>query len=276
MGKGMRLNSTADICGRAAALAMLIASASVPAAAQTQPFEAVQGKKTWRLEVGGGAVYGFAPFGDDPNRLNVAPWASFTYRDRIYANLLDGLGVNLVKRETLHAGLQLRPQYGQDTELEGLELPGLGADLTAYAFADAPLGFVVGGRLQQDISGVSDGLAWFASAARRDVTPIGLLQTSAYMRGSDAGRARTYFGVTEAEEAATGIDAYTPDGGPQAAGIALLMMTPLGERFGVGAFANYERVLGDAADSPLVARSDAKEDIVRFGLIFVRRWSSAD
>ena len=42
-----------------------------------------------------------------------------------------------------------------------------------------------------------------------------------------------------------------------------------GERYGVGAFANYERLLGNSADSPIVRH----KDVWRAGLIVVRRFS---
>ncbi|WP_031549161.1 MipA/OmpV family protein [Parvularcula oceani] len=246
------------------------------AEAQTQPFERILDDTTWNLEVGGGGVYGFAPLGDDPYKLNFTPWVSFSHRDRVYANLLDGVGYNVVKTDRLRMGAQLRPSYTLDSDVEGLDRPSTGVDLTGYAFTRLPANFVVGGRIERDVTGASDGFAYYASLARRDITRIGLLQSTVYTRAGGDRRARAYYGVTEAEEAATGIDGFEPDGGFQAVGAGFLMMTPIGDRYAIGAFANYERVLGDAARSPLVRRSEAEENILRTGVVLVRRFTSTN
>ena len=54
------------------------------------------------------------------------------------------------------------------------------------------------------------------------------------------------------------------------AGVALFLAVPVGERFGVGGFVNYERRLGDVKDSPLVDGAD----VWRAGVIGVVRFSS--
>lgn len=66
--------------------------------------------------------------------------------------------------------------------------------------------------------------------------------------------ARTYFGVTPREAAATGVAAYSPDGGPQAAGVVVSARRQLNRRWGMFGYAKYDRLLGDAADSPVVGR----------------------
>jgi hypothetical protein len=71
--------------------------------------------------------------------------------------------------------------------------------------------------------------------------------------------------------AVPGLTAYDPKGGLNQVGVAFLMMTPIGDKYAVGTFANYERILGDAADSPLIERF-GQQDEYRGGLIVVRRF----
>ncbi|MCI4592561.1 MipA/OmpV family protein [Sphingobium sp. BYY-5] len=66
--------------------------------------------------------------------------------------------------------------------------------------------------------------------------------------------AKTYFAVTPREAAATGLPAYRPDGGLFAAGVALGARRQLSRRWGVFGYAKYDRLLGTAADSPIVDR----------------------
>ncbi len=237
--------------------------------AQTQPYKSVQEQKLWSLEVGGGPVYGFSANGGSTRETNLTPWISFTYDNRFYVNGLDGVGYNLIHVDDLRVGGQLRPRYASGNAAGGtLERPDFGIDATVYAFKRLAHNVVVGGRVTHDLSGVSDGTQLFASVGHQKVTRVGLLQTIGYVRAGDRKVVSAYYGITPADSIASGLPAYSPGGGVQNAGVAALLMVPFGDRYGAGGFINYERVLGDAADSPLVDRAN----IWRAGLIVVRRF----
>jgi outer membrane protein len=61
-----------------------------------------------------------------------------------------------------------------------------------------------------------------------------------------------YFGVTPAVAGATGLAALDPDGGIYAVGGIANFTHRLGRNWGVQAYAGYDRLIGDAADSPIV------------------------
>lgn len=61
-----------------------------------------------------------------------------------------------------------------------------------------------------------------------------------------------YFGVTPAVAGATGLAALDPDGGVYAVGAISNFTHRLGRNWGVQAYAGYDRLVGDAADSPIV------------------------
>jgi outer membrane scaffolding protein for murein synthesis (MipA/OmpV family) len=61
-----------------------------------------------------------------------------------------------------------------------------------------------------------------------------------------------YFGVTPAVAGATGLAALDPDGGIYAVGGIANFTHRLGRNWGVQAYAGYDRLVGDAADSPIV------------------------
>lgn len=69
---------------------------------------------------------------------------------------------------------------------------------------------------------------------------------------SDAKYQRAYFGVTPAVALATGLPAYRPSGGIHAVAVASGLSTQFNERFGMFGYARYERLVGDAAKSPIV------------------------
>lgn len=255
-------------------LALLTAAfAGLPAAAlaQSQPFQPVEAPQTWKVDVGGGFVRGFSVSGDKAEDFNFTAWGSASYRDIVYANGLDGLGWNAIKRDGFHAGVQLRPRFAAG-DIDGMDRPDLGADAALYAFKRLPGNIVVGGRIQHDATRDDAGLEYYGSVSHQRVTPIGLLQTMAYMRGGSDERVQRYYGVTAQEAANTDYAAFTPSGGLSAAGAAALLAVPIGDRYGVGAFFNYEQRLGDIKDSPLIE----DDHVWRAGVIGVVRFNSGD
>ena len=69
---------------------------------------------------------------------------------------------------------------------------------------------------------------------------------------SDGRYQRAYFGVTPAAAVATGLPAYRPSGGIHGAALASGLSYQFSPRIGAFGFARYERLLGDAARSPVV------------------------
>ena len=69
---------------------------------------------------------------------------------------------------------------------------------------------------------------------------------------SDGRYQRAYFGVTPAAAVATGLPTYRPSGGIHAAALASGLSYQFNPRIGAFGFARYERLLGDAARSPVV------------------------
>jgi outer membrane scaffolding protein for murein synthesis (MipA/OmpV family) len=77
-------------------------------------------------------------------------------------------------------------------------------------------------------------------------------------------------GVSAEQAPGSGYQPYEASGGLSGAGAVAFLAIPIGERFGVGGFVNYEQRLGDTKDSPLFE----DEGVWRAGLIGVVRFSS--
>ena len=224
------------------------------ALAQSQPYEQMRpAPDGWTVDLGVGALYSKDSGGDTGSETRVVPWVSANYRDVVYLSAIDGLGWNAIKTDDFRAGLQLRPRFSPE-DIEGLDLdrPDFGADVAAYAFKRLPGNIVVGGRVSRDVTDVSEGTEYYASVGHQRVTPIGLMNVSVYARGGDAKLA----------------DAYSPDSGLQGAGASLFLLVPINDKWAAGALVNYERRLGDVADSPL----SQEDDTIRTGVFFARRF----
>jgi outer membrane scaffolding protein for murein synthesis (MipA/OmpV family) len=72
---------------------------------------------------------------------------------------------------------------------------------------------------------------------------------------------RAYFGVTPAVATASGLPAFTADGGVQAIGVTAGAIRQLTPRWGLYGYAKYDRLVADAARSPLVRRFGSRDQL---------------
>ena len=76
---------------------------------------------------------------------------------------------------------------------------------------------------------------------------------------SDDRYQEAWFGVTPDAALTSGLPAYDPGGGVQAYGAAASFLTQLGPRWGIYTYAKYDRLTGDAADSPIVRQLGSRD-----------------
>lgn len=93
----------------------------------------------------------------------------------------------------------------------------------------------------------SGGADWVARDGDRWLFSLGPRVTWSNSRYQDA-----WFGITPETSIATGLPAYDPGGGVQAVGATASFLTELGPNWGINTYVKYDRLIGDAADSPLV------------------------
>jgi outer membrane scaffolding protein for murein synthesis (MipA/OmpV family) len=83
--------------------------------------------------------------------------------------------------------------------------------------------------------------------------------------------ANTYFGVTAAESAASGLAAYDAKGGLVSAGVELGATYALNDTWGVDGAVRWDKYMGDAKDSPIVQQGKDNNVSLRIGM--TRRFS---
>jgi outer membrane protein len=81
------------------------------------------------------------------------------------------------------------------------------------------------------------------------------------VRFSNARYQRTYFGVSPAVSLATGLPIYQPGSGIYAVAMTGGVTYALNNRWGLFGFARYERLLGDAAKSPIVRELGSRNQL---------------
>lgn len=232
--------------------------------------------KGWTVDIGAGGLATPDYEGSDDYEGRALPYIGFSWRDRAFFNPVQGLGYNVIRNDGLRVGVLVRPRFGRDAD-DNPALRGFGdidtaveAGLTVEKRLGA--GWTLGGRVTHDVSGVHEGTVGLLGLSRTQKTPLGLLIVGGELRGVDGNYNQTYFGVTPQQALNAGRSPYRAGGGLQSAGVNALLFTPLGKQSGLLTFVGYDRILGDAADSPLV-RVSGSPDQFKAGVFYAWRFS---
>ena len=267
--------------GGVAAAAMAVAMSAAPAKAQ--PFqEPHQGDE---LTVGLGVAVAPDYEGADEYRVIPAPsisWktSAFTLRTRG-----PGIEIDLVPGQGFGAGPILRYDFGRDDADDSAvaRLPDIEGSLEAGGFVSAALPVAsLGGSpllatfraeatqgLGDDGHGGLEAKGSVGLLAPGDPLTLGVNLSTTW---ADEDYMRAYFGVTAAGAAASGLPVYTPDPGIKDVGVNLFASYKLTQNWSATAAAGYTRLIGDAADSPIVGQRGSENQFFgAFGLSYTFR-----
>jgi len=145
----------------------------------------------------------------------------------------------------------------------GAPLDKVGFSVEAGAFVQ----YAVSGSLRlraEGRKGLSGHEAWTGQAGADWIARDGdkwLFSLGPRLTLSDRRYHRAYFGVTAAESSRTGLPAYRPGGGVQAVGATAGAIRSLGGRWGLYGYAKYDRLVGDAARSPVVRAFGSRDQL---------------
>jgi MipA family protein len=184
----------------------------------------------------------------------------------------DGIGIGLLgKNSVVDFGPLIQFQGERDEEDVGAAVGDVDFTVEAGAFVNFNISpnFRIRLEGQKGIGG-HDGLvgtvaADFAVRGGNDT----LFTIGPRLRVNDDEYARAYFGVTPAVALATGLPVYDPDGGIRAVGAVAGITHQISRSFGVYGYAGYDRLVGDAADSPIVRNFGSRDQFSAGLALFV-------
>ncbi|WP_343519162.1 MipA/OmpV family protein [Sphingomonas sp.] len=216
----------------------------------------------WQVMLGAGAIYAPDYEGSDEFEVQPFPFVSVAYRDLAYVRGPE-IGINLLRLKPSE-DLQIKAgpiaRYRRDRpEDRNSDLRGLG---------DVDLAIELGGALAveyrqaylrvslaKDVAGGHDGLVGEGEAGIRfDLAEQLSASASARASWADGDYMRTYFSVSPAQSVASGLPVFAAESGIKDVGAGLSLSYRLGSRWMLTAVGGYSRLLGDAADAPLVTR----------------------
>jgi outer membrane protein len=235
---------------RASALSLAAAAAlsASPAAAQ-------QEERPLILSIGGGAqILPQYPGAED---YEFSPlFTGFARREGDPIPLRtpdDGFGFTLFEAGAVEVGPLIQFQSERDEDDVGLPVGDVDFTIEAGAFVNINLGPNFRLRLEgQKGIGGHEGLVGTVAADFAIRPNVDTLFTiGPRLRFNDDDYADAYFRVPPAA-IASGVPPYDPDGGLRAIGAVAGVTHQFTRRFGVYGYAGYDRLVGDAADSPIV------------------------
>lgn len=219
-----------------------------------------------RMTVGLGATVGPSYFGSDDYKLG--PWGTVRFD---YLRLPGGLSWGSAGAVGVREGFGLRgalryigSRDGRG-ELQGLDDVdatveiglGIGYETRDWrAFTDVRYGFGGHGAWVAEVG--ADAIYRPTEQLVVNMGPRLEFGTQEFMQ--------TYFGVTDQESAASGLPAYSPRGGLTAVGFEVGARYAFTDAWGIEGAATYDRLVNDAADSPITGLGSADQFGFRLGI----------
>jgi len=218
--------------------------------------------------IGVGAVPDY--IGSDDYFIGAGPAAQLTFGRRYVSLQVNYATANLLDHPNWRAGPAAMWRFGRRDvkddvvarlpEIDGT--PELGA-FAAYEIQVSPDPrdrWRFGGDLTHSLGGGHDG--WTASASVRRWLPagrFGALALSAAASWGSQDYTETFFSISPEDAARSGLPEFDADAGFRDVRTMAVFIQPLSERLFVGAGALYSRLVGDAADSPIVADRGSRD-----------------
>jgi outer membrane scaffolding protein for murein synthesis (MipA/OmpV family) len=166
----------------------------------------------------------------------------------------ESFGFTLVSTGGLGIGPALNFEGSRKAQDVGAVLDKVDATFEVGGFVQYEFSPNVRGRIEAR-RGVNGHKSWTANAGADYIARDGdryLFSIGPRITWSAENYQRAYFGVSPAEAIRTGLPAYAPGAGIQAVGATASFLTQVSNRWGIQSYARYDRLVGDAARSPVV------------------------
>lgn len=181
----------------------------------------------------------------------------------------DNISLGLFDTGQFRAGVTgkivFKRDEGDSRDLAGLDPVRWGAEAGAFAEFYPVDWMRVRGELRHGIRSHGGVVADLAADAFTDIAPDLRLSFGPRLSMASADYFDTYYGVTAAESAASGLDVYAPGGGLKSLGLGGAVTWKATDKITTSVFGEYSRLMGPAADSSLVRQRGSANQFL-FGM----------
>lgn len=148
-------------------------------------------------------------------------------------------------------------------EFDGMAVDGTGTAIELGGFAQFAILPELRARLEVR-RGLGGHEAWVGTAGLDYIARSGdrhLFSIGPRVSFAEGRYQRAYFGVSPTEAAGTGLSPYRPGAGLHAVGATAGYLAQFTPRWGIYSYAKYDRLIGDAADSPVVRQLGSRDQL---------------
>ena len=166
----------------------------------------------------------------------------------------DSFGITLISSNGFSAGPAANIESSRTNSEAGAPIGKVPTTFEAGAFAQYQAGESI--RLRGELlKGIGGHEGWVGSLGADHIWRDGdryVFSIGPRLLFSNARYQRAYFGVSPEAALATGLPTYRPDAGVHAVGLTSGLSYQFDSRWGMFGFARYDRLVGDAAKSPVI------------------------
>lgn len=222
----------------------------------------------WQIDFGPGllAVPEFP--GSRGLRILPIPQLDIRYKNQFFASVQTGIGYNLINTRKFRAGPILRPEFGRTTRdiavFPGLQRIRFTVEAGGFVAYQPSLFTTVQLEVRQAVSG-HNGL--LADLSLRRIALLGkwTIGYGGRVRFANAVYFRNYYGVTPAASLTSGLAAYRPGSGVNDVGVSGFVSRRLSPKWNATLFASYNRLVDQAAASPITTSRFGSRNQVSVG-----------
>jgi outer membrane protein len=212
----------------------------------------------WYLKVGGAGFVAPKFEGDDTYEFMFSPIISLGKAgdEPRYSSRNDNISLGLIDTGAIRAGLAGRlvmPRDADDSDdLAGLDDVPFGVEVGGFAEFYPTDWLRVRGEVRRGFSAHEGVIGDVAVDAFADITPEVRVSGGPRLSFASSDYFEAYYGVDAAEAAASGLTPYSPGSGMNSVGVGGAIDWKTTDRLTTSVFAEYERLIGPAAESSLV------------------------
>lgn len=253
-------------------------------AAEAEKKESEKATDDWEIRAGVGIFHGSEVRGLDKVKTMPAPFFEVSWKEKVFFNPIDGLGINVYESENTHLGFSLGMDGGRQ-EKKHNRLRGLG-DIGASTVFTTNMGYSFGPvntfiQAQKHFSG-SDGLTIDIGAemmlpldlltGKMSIDDMDLLDEPGQLTAlsfsisglwADEKYNQAYWGIDSGQAQRSGYNTHEVGAGLYGWNASMGIMTPLSERWSMLFNVEYLKMSGKAADSPFINKpSDTSVGVI--------------
>lgn len=232
-------------------------------------------KKDWSIMLGGLTFLSPDYEGSDDVQVQGFPFIDISWRNRFFLNFQQGLGVNIIRNKNLTFGTSIG-YYGSRKDDDNDALMGLGdvdGGVDARLFVFVPVGPIsLTSMYRRDLSGNHDGSIFSVGALYFKLISRKLrVNLQGRLNFASEKFMNTYFDINLSQASRSSMTVYDADAGIKDISAFNILIYSFTRHWNVVSFMGFSRLLGDAANSPIVKERGTANQF-RFGLGFSYRF----